>query len=71
MSPGPTAPVTLVRACTEFDTQTQTCMQEQWVVFPSFLPPLSTEGAADILKSAALLFAMAWSWKKLGQSVNK
>lgn len=71
MSTPPTAPVTLVRACVQFDQETQTCTQEQWVVFPSFLPPLSTEGAVDILKSAALVMAMAWAWKKLGQHTSR
>lgn len=63
--------VARVLYCVAFDETTNECTQQAWMPAPSLLPPLTTEQAGEILSYAFMVLAVAWCWKKLGQSTSR
>lgn len=57
--------------CVAFDETTHECTQQVWMPAPSILPPLTIEQAGEILGPAFAVLAVAWCWKKLGQSTSR
>lgn len=60
-----------VQTCTQLDVQTQTCTAFAWLPPVQLLPRLSTEDGLQLGAAAAVVFAAAWGWKKLGQITNR
>lgn len=58
-----------VLACAHeyYDPQAGTCTQEQWIPQPSVVPELTIEDAQQIGMALALLFAVAFSLRKIRQ----
>lgn len=52
-----------VLTCTAYDTATQTCTAQAWMVHPSVLPPLTVEQGIEIGWKIALCFAIAYGLK--------
>lgn len=52
----------IVQSCAlaDFDVETQTCMEPQWIAQPGLLPPLSV--ADGLLMSSAMITVISTAW---------
>lgn len=63
------------KACIVFDDVTNTCTTEQWVdsvtmkLDPVYFPNLTETQVFTLLGAIALVFAIAWGWKFLSDSI--
>jgi hypothetical protein len=51
---------TLVWACTDFDTATNTCVAEEWIQQTGLLPPLPA--AEGLIIAGAMMTACSGAW---------
>lgn len=55
----------------DFDESTGTCAAAFFIEQPSALPTLTIEHAAEIGAACALLFAVAWVFRRIGKAINQ
>lgn len=53
----------------EQPAQDGSCAVQAWVEQPSFVPPMTVDGAQQIAAAAALLFATAWVFRRIGRFI--
>lgn len=63
----------MVRGCLEsdFDAATGTCAQEIWIPQMPSLPALSIEGAQVIGSACALLWGIAWIFRRIRKFLDQ
>lgn len=63
----------VVRGCLEsdFDAATGTCAQEVWIPQQTVLPALSVEGAQAIGIKIAMLWALAFVFRRLRKFIDQ
>lgn len=62
----------LVQKClvADYDSATQTCTNAYWEAESTVIPALSIEGAQEIGASVALLWAIAWGFRRIRKALE-